>query len=206
MSSSIKAPGDQGNHFDTQALGQVRLAIVDLTDDGNQPFVDTESGICAVVNGELYGHKAYRAQLADEYKFRGNSDCEIVIALYRHYGRAFLSHLRGEFAFVLWDAKRRLLFAARDRFGIKPLYYTLIEGGRKLIVASEMKAFLAFGWKPEWDVDSLRGHAWKFGEQTFFKGVKKVSFFPFVLLSRSKPRFSSLSDLVLRERFCPAIT
>ncbi|KAK5796328.1 hypothetical protein VI817_005613 [Penicillium citrinum] len=159
------------------ALGHVRLSIVDLSPDGNQPFIDHDSGICAVVNGELYGAEAYHEQLKNEYKFQGNSDCEIVIALYKHYGRGFMSHLRGEFAFVLWDTKRQLLFAARDRYGIKPLYYTVLggeNGGKKLAVATEMKAFLPYGWKPHWDVDSIRGHSWKCGESTFFKGVKKI--------------------------------
>ncbi|KAE8369554.1 asparagine synthase [Aspergillus caelatus] len=150
-------------------LGHVRLSIVDLSPDGNQPFVDTQDGITAVVNGELYGHEAYYTQLANEYNFQGKSDCEIVIALYKHYGRAFLSHLRGEFAFVLWDSKREVFFAARDRYGIKPLYYTIIDD--RLIVATEMKAFLGFGWRPEWCVETLRGYAWKMGTKTFFKGV-----------------------------------
>ncbi|KAE8385112.1 asparagine synthase [Aspergillus alliaceus] len=153
-------------------LGHVRLSIVDLSPEGNQPFIDAEDGITAVVNGELYGHEAYHAQLANEYNFQGKSDCEIVIALYKHYGRSFLSHLRGEFAFVLWDSKREVFFAARDRYGIKPLYYTILDG--RLIVATEMKAFLGFGWRPEWCVETLRGHAWKSGTKTFFKGVEKV--------------------------------
>lgn len=131
-------------------LGHVRLSIIDLSPSGDQPFHDAQDDIHAVVNGELYDYEHYRAQFAKEYNFKGNSDCEIVIALYRHYGISFLSHLRGEFALVLWDAKRKLLFAARDRFGIKSLYYTIVAG--QLLVATEMKSFLPLGWKPEWSI------------------------------------------------------
>ncbi|RYP67284.1 hypothetical protein DL769_005812 [Monosporascus sp. CRB-8-3] len=135
-------------------LGHVRLSIIDLSPSGNQPFHDENDSIHAVVNGELYDYEHYRAQLSSEFKFVGNSDCEIVIALYKRYGLSFMSHLRGEFAFVIWDANRQLLIAARDRYGIKSLYYTVVQG--KLLVATEIKSFLAFGLQPEWCV--LPGH------------------------------------------------
>lgn len=125
------------------------------------------------MNGELYDHEYYRDQLASEFKFAGTSDCEIVIALYKHYGLSFISHLRGEFAFVLWDANRQLLIAARDRYGIKSLYYTVVQG--KLLVATEIKSFLAFGLQPEWCVRTLRDQSWRIESRTFFKGVHRVS-------------------------------
>ena len=150
----------------------MRLSIIDLSPEGNQPFHDSEDQIHAVVNGELYGYEKYRKQLSEEYNFKGNSDCEIVIALYKHYGLSFLSHLRGEFAFVLYDAKRERLFAARDRYGIKSLYYTISDG--RLLVATEMKSFLAFGWKPKWDIRSLRECGWLVDHRTIFEGVYKV--------------------------------
>lgn len=150
----------------------MRLSIIDLSPDGDQPFNDTRGDIHAVVNGELYGHEEYRAALADEFDFKGHSDCEIVIALYQHYGLSFLSRLRGEFALILWDAKRELFFAARDRYGIKSLYYTIVDG--RLLVATEMKSFLAFGWWPEWCLRSLRESTWYCDSNTFFKGVFKA--------------------------------
>jgi asparagine synthase (glutamine-hydrolysing) len=80
--------------------------------------------------------------------------------------------LRGEFAFVLYDLKRRLLFVARDRFGIKPLYYTISNG--RILFASEMKAFMGLGWQAEWDIDSIVNNG-NFGDdRTLFKGVQKV--------------------------------
>ncbi|CAG8068665.1 unnamed protein product [Penicillium salamii] len=156
----------------SSGLGHVRLSIIDLSPTGDQPFHDESSGIHAVVNGELYDHEYYRDQLASEFQFVGTSDCEIVIALYKHYGLSFLSHLRGEFAFVLWDASRQLLIAARDRYGIKSLYYTVSQG--KLLVATEMKSFLAFGLQPEWCVPTLRDQSWRTESRTFFKGVHRV--------------------------------
>jgi asparagine synthase (glutamine-hydrolysing) len=83
-----------------------------------------------------------------------------------------MAEIRGEFAFVLYDVKRRLLFAARDRFGIKPLYYTVSNGC--ILFANEMKAFMGLGWQAEWDIDSIV-HNGDFGdERTVFKGARKV--------------------------------
>ncbi|KAL6915119.1 hypothetical protein FSST1_012879 [Fusarium sambucinum] len=170
-----RGPDARGRWFSDDnhvGLGHVRLSIIDLSPSGNQPFHDEEGGIHAVVNGELYDYERYKAQLADEFKFVGNSDCEIVIALYKHYGLSFISHLRGEFAFVLWDANRGQLIAARDRYGIKSLYYTVHQN--KLLVATEIKSFLAFGLQPEWCVRSLRDQSWRVDSTTFFEGVYKV--------------------------------
>lgn len=82
-----------------------------------------------------------------------------------------LFHLHGEFAFVLYDSRRRRLFAARDRFGIKPLYYTLDNNKGRLLLASEMKAFLAYGWKAEWDVESIVQMGEFTDNRTVFKGT-----------------------------------
>ena len=121
----------------------------------------------------MYDHERYRADLAKDYKFKGQSDCEIVIALYKQYGLSLLPHLRGEFAFVIWDEKRQLLFAARDRYGIKSLYYTVVGG--RLLVATEIKSFLAFGWQPEWDITSIVEGGFNHDHRTMFKHVYKVS-------------------------------
>ncbi|RAL16135.1 asparagine synthetase B family protein [Aspergillus homomorphus CBS 101889] len=153
-------------------LGHVRLSIIDLSPAGNQPFHDKDNHIQAVVNGELYDYERIRNELADEYEFVSKSDSEIVIALYRRYGLSFLSRLRGEFALVLWDVKQERFIAARDRYGIKSLYYTVING--RLHVATEMKSFLPFGWTPEWDVANLRGMGWVYGANMFFKHVHRI--------------------------------
>ncbi|KAI9724287.1 MAG: hypothetical protein M1828_003711 [Chrysothrix sp. TS-e1954] len=156
------------------AFGHVRLAINDLSPDGAQPFHDPDNTVHAVVNGELYDHERIREELVKTtgYKFKGRSDCEIVIALYKHYGISFLSQLRGEFALCLYDEKTKFFIAARDRYGIKPLFWTVVEG--RLLIAAEAKAFLPLGWKPEWDVKSIRDAGWNFDQRTIFQGVNKV--------------------------------
>lgn len=106
------------------------------------------------------------------YIFRGMSDFEIVVALYEYYGVAFVSPLRGEFALCLYDSKRQLFLAARDRSGVKPLFWTIVDN--RLLVASEAKAFLPYGWQPEWDVRSIVTTAWLTEERTIFKGVQKI--------------------------------
>jgi asparagine synthase (glutamine-hydrolysing) len=156
------------------ALGHVRLAINDLSPDGAQPFHDEEDTVHAVVNGEIYDYGSLRASLLEKtkYNFKGHSDCEIVIALYKYYGLSFLSRLRGEFALCIFDSRTQTFIAARDRYGIKPLFYAFVDG--KLLVAAEAKAFLPLGWEPEWDVASLKEAGWNHDARTIFKGVRKV--------------------------------
>ncbi|RDW72559.1 asparagine synthetase B family protein [Aspergillus mulundensis] len=166
------ARGQWFSHDHRVGLGHARFSIIDLSPAGNQPFHDAEETVHAVVNGELYDHEKHRAELAGEYDFTSSSDSEIVIALYRHYGISFLSKLRGEFALVLWDAKRKLFFAARDRYGIKSLYYTIVNN--KLLVATEMKSFLPFGWQPEWSVENLLRKGWLWDSKMYFKGVHRL--------------------------------
>jgi asparagine synthase (glutamine-hydrolysing) len=160
--------------FGIAALGHCRLSIVDLSSDGEQPFHSPDDTVHCVVNGEIYDHERIRADLTKEigYKFKGHSDCEVVVALYKYYGLSFLSELRGEFALCLYDEARELFIAARDRYGIKPLFWTVVDG--RLLVASEMKAFLPLGWKPEWDVRSLFDAGLVADTRTTFKGVQKV--------------------------------
>ena len=95
------------------------------------------------------------------------------MALYQQYGTpGFLEHLRGEFALCIYDEHKRKFIAARDRYGIKPLFWRMSEG--RLLVGAEVKAFLGLGWEAEWDVQSLVEGGWNFDDRTLFKGVKKV--------------------------------
>lgn len=150
------------------------MAINDLSPDGEQPFHDVDNSIHAVVNGELYDHDRIREEMTRDfgYKFKSHSDCEIVIALYKHYGTSFLRHLRGEFALALYDSRTHFFMAARDRYGIKPLFWTVVDG--RLLIAAEAKAFLPLGWKPEWDVKSLLDGGWNHDQRTLFQTVYKV--------------------------------
>lgn len=133
-------------------LGHRRLSIVDLH-SGSQPMWDAAHRHCVVFNGEIYGFRDLREHL--DYPFRTESDTEVLLALYDRYGEAMLSHLPGMFAFALWDEPRRQLFAARDRFGEKPLYYSVTPAG-DLVFASEIKALVACGLvRPRLDRQSL---------------------------------------------------
>ncbi len=134
-------------------LSHARLAIIDLC-GGHQPLVSQDESIRAVVNGEFYEYEKIRNDLiAKGYSFRTHADSEILIALYQEHGTHCLSYLRGEFAFILWDENKKLIFAARDRFGIKPLFYTKYNGG--LYLASEIKALLKLGIPAIWNEDAI---------------------------------------------------
>lgn len=156
-------------------LAHTRLSIIDLH-TGDQPLKNQDGSVRAVVNGEFYDYQAIRADLETKgYVFTTRSDSEILVHLYEEYGAQCLQFLRGEFAFVLWDERQRQLFAARDRFGIKPLYYAFI--GQDLVIASEVKALKAAGVSLRWDEESF-GHANVLGtyaqDRSLFKGVHQL--------------------------------
>ena len=156
-------------------MGHVRLAINDLSPDGEQPFHSSDGCVQAVVNGELYEADAAREQLRNDtgYIFKGKSDCEIVIALYQLHGTSFIKHLRGEFALCLYDSRTKTFLAARDRYGVKPLFYGRLDGS--LLVAAEVKAFAPLGLRAEWDVQALTDRGYAHDQRTIFNGVSKVS-------------------------------
>ena len=124
-------------------LGNTRLAIVDLSPSGAQPMTDPATGNVIVVNGEIYNHRALRARLGPDVNWKGTSDTETLLQGYARWGRDVLDHLKGMFAFAIYDAARDELFFARDRLGIKPLYYTMDANG--LRAASEVRMLVAPG-------------------------------------------------------------
>ncbi|CAF1022156.1 unnamed protein product [Rotaria sp. Silwood1] len=170
-----RGPDSRGIWIDSHGrvgLGHNRLAIIDLV-HGQQPVSNETDDIQLIVNGEFYEFEKIRAELeAIGHVFKTKSDSEIAIHLYEEQGLLFLNSLRGEFSLCLWDARKSLLICARDRFGIKPLFYANING--RLVVASEIKAFLPLGFKPEWDIDSLVSCGIMFDSRTMFKGVSKL--------------------------------
>ncbi|KID97056.1 asparagine synthetase, partial [Metarhizium majus ARSEF 297] len=158
-------------------LAHCRLSINDLSTNGSQPLHSDDGEIHAVVNGEIYDHDRLRRECGDKYgyRFSSDSDSELVIALYKIYGcPGLFQHLRGEFAFVLYDDREgfKRTIAGRDRFGIKPLLWTTVF--EKVVFASEAKAFMAMGWEPEWDVRGISDCGWLVDDRTIFKGVKKL--------------------------------
>jgi asparagine synthase (glutamine-hydrolysing) len=124
-------------------LGGTRLAIIDLSPSGAQPMTDPATGNVIVANGEIYNHRALRAQLGPDVNWKGTSDTETLLQGYARWGHEVLQHLKGMFAFAIYDAAREELFIARDRLGIKPLYYTLDANG--LRAASEGRVLVAGG-------------------------------------------------------------
>ncbi len=158
------------------ALAHTRLSIIDL-DHGAQPLHSEDGQVSVVVNGELYGFEAIRAELQKRgHRFATGSDSEIVLHLYEDLGLDMVHQLRGEFALIVWDARTRRLIAARDRFGVKPLCYTRRPDGA-LWLASEAKALHALGHTARWDVDMLWQAAqmqYLSPDRTLFDGIKQL--------------------------------
>jgi asparagine synthase (glutamine-hydrolysing) len=141
-SVSHRGPDDVGQYCEGGvALGHRRLSIIDLTSGGHQPMTTTSGRSVIVYNGELFNYLELREELrAVGRTFTTRSDTEVVLAAYQEWGETCVERFNGQFAFVLWDRHRRTLFAARDRFGVKPLYY--YHGGDLFAAASEIKALL----------------------------------------------------------------
>ncbi|MBN1206608.1 MAG: asparagine synthase (glutamine-hydrolyzing) [Myxococcaceae bacterium] len=156
-------------------LGHARLSIIDLT-TGDQPIAGEDGGLHIVVNGEFYGFEAIRAELESQgHTFRTRSDSEIALHLYEDLGARCLHRLRGEFAFAIWDERDGVLFAGRDRFGIKPLYYALHNGACH--VASEIKALAELGVTLRWDreaVVDLHSGVMNAPDRSAFDGIYQV--------------------------------
>lgn len=156
------------------ALGHARLSIIDLA-TGDQPISSEDERTRIIVNGEFYGYEAIQQELERSgHRLRTRSDSEIALHLYEDLGTQCLHRLRGEFAFVLWDETNRTIFAARDRFGIKPLFYALHD--ETLYFASEVKALFAAGVPARWDAESVY-HSVEFGGhqvRTLFDGILQV--------------------------------
>lgn len=138
---TYRGPDSSGSYFDEQAsLGIRRLSIIDLV-TGDQPISNEDGTIVVVFNGEIYNFQDLRKDLVREgHRFKTNTDTEVLVHLYEKYGEDMAKYLNGMFAFVIWDKKRRKLFLARDRAGIKPLYY--FRKGNLLVFGSEVKTIL----------------------------------------------------------------
>jgi asparagine synthase (glutamine-hydrolysing) len=161
---------------DGVGLAHRRLAIVDVA-GGLQPMTNEDGSVWMTFNGEIYNHADLRPGLeAAGHRYKTRSDSETIIHLYEQHGERCVEHLRGMFAFAIWDRRQRRLLLARDRVGIKPLYYAVTD--RELLFGSEVKAILASGAvKPEFNPAVLPEFlATRFvsGEETFFNGVRKL--------------------------------
>jgi asparagine synthase (glutamine-hydrolysing) len=177
QSALLQHRGPDGSGIWTHPSGMVgfahrRLNIIDL-ETGDQPMTDG-SGNWIVYNGEIYNYLELRDELGAD-TFRTHSDTEVILRAYRRWGLDFVSHLRGMFAFALWDEGEGKLVLARDRFGMKPLYFSLLDD--RLIFASEVKGLLPFMPGIDTDLDALKDYlAFQFclAGKTLFKGVREL--------------------------------
>jgi len=179
MNSRIvhRGPDDDGFFVEHNVgLAMRRLSIIDVK-TGHQPLCDETQNVWIVYNGEIYNHAELRRGLeAKGHRYRTRSDTETVVHLYEEYGRDCVKHLRGMFAFAIWDRRTRTLFAARDRLGIKPFYYRW--DGQVFLFGSEIKTILAFpGVAAEFNQGTLAEYlafGYITGPETMFAGIKKL--------------------------------
>jgi asparagine synthase (glutamine-hydrolysing) len=177
MSHLIRHRGPDGDAVwkgpsDRVGFAHRRLEIIDLV-SGKQPMTDP-AGDWITYNGEIYNYVELREELGAE-RFRTTSDTEVILEAYRRWGHGCLDHLRGMFAFALWDPDDGSLFCARDRFGMKPFYYAIVDG--RLYFASEAKALLPFLPKVETDLEGLRDYlTFQFclDGKTLFAGIREL--------------------------------
>jgi asparagine synthase (glutamine-hydrolysing) len=185
-----RGPDDHGIFFSSPiSLGFRRLSIVDLA-GGHQPMSNEDQTIWIVFNGEIYNHPALRIRMQRlGHQYASNADTETILHLYEEYGEDCVHHLRGMFAFAIWDTRRKRLFCARDRLGIKPFYYAIV--GDRFVFASEIKSLLDLADFPA----RLNRHTlpefFSFGylssDETLFEGVRKLMPGHRLLLDLEKP-------------------
>jgi len=179
MSAQIvhRGPDEDGSYVDGNvALAIRRLRIIDVQ-SGQQPITNEDQNIWIVYNGEIYNHQQLREELESRgHRYRTRSDTETIVHLYEEYGPECVQRLRGMFAFAIWNRRTRRLFIARDRLGIKPLYYRF-EGGT-LLFGSEIKTILEYpGVKPEFNQGALAEYlafGYIAGPETMFSGICKL--------------------------------
>jgi len=174
-----RGPDGNGVYFDENnklAFGHTRLAFLDLSEAGKQPFVSNNEQIIVTFNGEIYNFLELKKELLNSYNFKTNTDTEVIIAAYQIWGMEFIHKLKGMFAIAIYDKKINKIFLIRDRFGIKPLYYFYNES--YLIFASELKAILASGLvKKEIDFSSFSDYfVYRYipSPKTIWKNIYKI--------------------------------
>jgi asparagine synthase (glutamine-hydrolysing) len=197
-----RGPDDEGYYVSGPiGLGFRRLSIIDLK-SGHQPVANEDGTVQIIFNGEIYNYKELRALLLTKgHVFRTNSDTEVIVHLYEEFGPQCLDMLRGMFAFAIWDANTKTLFLARDRVGIKPLYYCLTD--TSLVFASEIKAILADpsirrDIAPEM-IDRFLTFLYVPGEETLLKGIRKLAPGHYLIVRDGKTTIKQYWDLRFAE-------
>ncbi|HYA40451.1 MAG TPA: asparagine synthase (glutamine-hydrolyzing) [Syntrophobacteraceae bacterium] len=194
-----RGPDDEGFYISgSVGLGHRRLSIIDLN-TGKQPICNEDGTVWIVFNGEIYNYREIRKQLVQKgHAFASQTDTEVIIHAYEEYGEDCVTRLRGMFAFAIWDDRSKTLLLARDRVGIKPVYYFLDED--QLVFASEIKAILKDASVPrEIDlpiVDRFLTYFYLPGNETLFKGIRKLGPGQYLIVRRGKVEIKSYWDLV----------
>jgi asparagine synthase (glutamine-hydrolysing) len=177
-SQQHRGPDYTGRYFDGgyAALGHNRLAIIDLSPQSNQPFLDISGRYSLVFNGEIYNYIELKAELQSHYSFQTESDTEVLLAAYIVYGTACLQKFNGMFSFAIWDNQDKKVFAARDRFGVKPFFYC--PKGSTFYFSSEIKALYAAGI-PKLPNEKVWASYFAYGsygnlEDTFWDGIAQL--------------------------------
>jgi asparagine synthase (glutamine-hydrolysing) len=177
-----RGPDREGRHLidgpgNVVALGHRRLSIIDVSERGNQPMSNEDDSHFIVFNGEIYNYRELKKKLHQlGHRFKSDSDTEVILHLYEGRGAGCLDELRGMFAFALWDNKKSQLFLARDRIGIKPLFYSVIENG--IVFASEIKSILLYpsihAALDHSAMDAYLALGYVPGPQTIFRNVRAL--------------------------------
>lgn len=177
-----RGPDDQGTFVDVNhrvALAHNRLSIIDLSENAHQPMINAANGDVLVFNGEIYNFRELRIHFeAGGHVFRSNSDTEVLLVAFQHWGIDCVRRIKGMFAFAVWSPRQNALFLARDPMGIKPLYYWTMPSDKGIVFASEIKAFLPLpGFERVINHHSLEQFiefGYSCGEDTIFQGVSKL--------------------------------
>ena len=194
-----RGPDDEGFFSDEHvALGFCRLSIIDLV-TGNQPMPNEDKTIWLIFNGEIYNYMELQGNLSSRgHVFRTKSDAEVIVHAYEEYGLSMLEKLHGMFAFGIWDLKKQLLIIARDRLGIKPLYYSH-KPGEWFAFASEIKALLETGWiQREVNLEALNCYMtflWTPDPMTMFSGIYKLLPGHYLIYQNGEIRIKQYWDL-----------
>lgn len=173
-----RGPDDRGEYLSSEiSLGHTRLAILDTSKRGKQPMFSPDQNVVSVFNGEIYNFKELRSTYLNEYVFHSNSDAEVIPYLYEKFGIEFIHKIRGIFAIAIYDKRSKFLYLVRDRFGVKPLYYTFQKN--TCFFSSELKAFTKLSHVPT-EIDFERyieylGFQFVPGGNTIFKNIYRVT-------------------------------
>jgi len=173
-----RGPDNTGTYKnDNCVLGHNRLSIIDLSEEANQPFISNDKRYVLVFNGEIYNYVELKEELKYQYDFKTASDTEVLLASYLVWGKDCLSKFNGMFSFAIWDTRTQTLFAARDRFGVKPFYFSL--NGNNFYFASEIKALFAAEISRETN-DPVWASYFAYGsygmpDETFWKDIQQLA-------------------------------